>query len=86
MNFLLDTGAAVSVFPFQLEPFNSLTKTVTGVHGKPQNSNFTKPLHCKVGNWQGTLLIYPQVPGSPTVERPPLPPPDQSDLGKARNQ
>ena len=37
---------------------------VMGVDGKPQSRNFTKPLHCKVGNWQGTHpFLY--IPGCP---------------------
>ena len=55
VNFLSDTGAAFSVLPFRLGPLDSQTKMVIGVDGKAQSWNFTKPLHCKVGNWQGTL-------------------------------
>ena len=37
---------------------------VIGVDGKPQSRNFTKSLHCKVGNWQGTHpFLY--IPGCP---------------------
>ena len=64
MNFLLDTGAAFSVLPFRLGPLDYQTKTVIGVDVKPQSRNFTKPLHCKVGNWQGThRFLY--IPGCP---------------------
>ena len=64
VNFLLDTGAAFSVLPFHLGPLDSQTKMVIGVDGKPQSRNFTKPLHCKVGNWQGTHpFLY--IPGCP---------------------
>ena len=58
VNFLLDMGAAFSVLPFRLGPLDSQTKTVIGVDGKPQSRNFTKPLDCKVGNWQGTHPFY----------------------------
>ena len=51
VNLLLDMGAAFSVLPFWLGPLVSLNKMVMGVDGKPQSWNFTKPLHCKVGNW-----------------------------------
>ena len=54
VNFLLDMGVAFSVLPFRLGPLDSQTKMVIGVDGKLQSWNFTKPLHCKVGNWQGT--------------------------------
>ena len=64
VNSLLDMGAAFSVLPFWLGPLNSLNKMVMGVDGKPQSWNFTKPLHCKVGNWQGTHpFLY--IPGCP---------------------
>ena len=64
VNFLLDMGAAFSVLPFRLGPLDSQTKMVIVVDGKPQSRNFTKPLHCKVGNWQGTHpFVY--IPGCP---------------------
>ena len=67
VNFLLDTGAAFSVLLFQLRHLDSLTKMVMGVDGKPKAKillNFTKLLHCKVGNWQvGRRFLY--IPGCP---------------------
>ena len=59
-------GATFSVPSFWLGPLDSLTKMVTGVDGKPQSKIFTKPLHCKVGNWQGAhpFLYIPSCPAS----------------------
>ena len=73
VNSLLDMGAAFSLLPFLLGPLDSLTKMVMGVDGKPQSRNFTKPLHCKVGNWQGThrFLYIPGCP-APLLGRDPL--------------
>ena len=63
VNFLSDMGVTFSVLPFRLGPLDSMTnKMVMGVDGKPQRRNFTKPLHCKVGNWQGTYPFL-NIPG-----------------------
>ena len=70
VNLLLDTEAAFSVPPLWFGPLDSLTKTVMEIDGKSQSWNFTKPLHYRVGNWQGThpFLYIPCCP-APLLER-----------------